>query len=193
MRAFSNRLAACVLFAANGFAADLEIRYGALERLLAEQMFTVEGRRYVRGDQSARCSFAYLESPKLAASGTNLQMQVHFNGRSALNLMGGCVGMGDAFDVTITAQPVPRDGAIGFEQLVVNTPRDSYYIRRVRTALIQSFDKNFRIDIREQARRLLEAPRGGSYEQELKDLRLSGIRVTADALVLGVDFKLIVK
>jgi hypothetical protein len=104
------------------------------------------------------------------------------------------VGMGDAFDLTIAAKPVPRDGAIAFDELNVSTPRDSYYIRRVRTALIESFSKDFRIDVREQARRLLESPRpSGPYQQELKDLRVSGVRVTSDALVLEVDFKLVVR
>jgi hypothetical protein len=59
---------------------------------------------------------------------------------------------------------------------------------------MQTFDKDFKIEIRDQAKRLLEQPRAdGAYQQELKDLDLSAIRVTAEALVLVVDFKLVVK
>lgn len=185
-----------LLMALSGTAlsADLEIRYSALERMVAAQMFTQEGRRYMRGNQAAKCQFAYLEAPKLSASGTRLQVAARFSGRSAMDLFNRCVGMGDSFAVTVTALPVPRKGAIGFEDTQVSTPKDSYYIRRVRSAMMRTFDQDFKIEIRDQARRLLEQPASGSlYQQELKDLDLTAIRVTPDALVLVVDFKLIVK
>jgi hypothetical protein len=117
-----------------------------------------------------------------------------FSGRSAMDLFNRCVGMGDSFNVNITALPVPRKGAIAFQDTQVNTTKDSYYIRRVRSAMMRTFDQDFKIEIRDQARRLLEQPATGAlYQQELKDLDLNAIRVTPDALVLVVDFKLVVK
>ncbi len=188
------RLAALLAFASLAFSADLEIRYSALERMVASQMFTQEGRRYVRGSQAEKCQYAYLEAPKLSPAGGRLQVTARFSGRSAMDLFSRCVGMGDSFDLTITAVPVPRKGAIAFQDAQVSTPKDSYYIRRVRSAMMRSFDRDFKIDIRDQARRLFEQPASGaSYRQELKDLDLSAIRVTPDALVLVVDFKLVVK
>ena len=188
------RFVVLIALAASAFPADLEIRYSALERMVAAQMFTQEGRRYVRGSQAAKCQYAYLEAPKLSAANGRLQVNARFSGSSALDLFSRCVGMGDSFNLTVTALPVPRKGSIGFEDAQVSTPKDSYYIRRVRTAMTQSFDKDFRIDIRDQARRLLEQPASPNptYQQELKDLDLTGIRVTPDALVLVIDFKLIV-
>jgi hypothetical protein len=175
--------------------ADLEIRYSALERMVAAQMFTQEGRRYVRGNQTAKCQYAYLEAPKLSAASGRLQVAARFSGRSAMDLFSRCVGMGDSFDLTISAVPVPRKGAIAFQDTQVSTLKDSYYIRRVRSAMMRSFDQDFKIEIRDQARHLLEQPAstGSVYQQELKDLDLTAIRVTPDALVLVVDFKLIVK
>jgi hypothetical protein len=188
------RFVVLVAIAARAFPADLEIRYSALERMVAGQMFTQEGRRYVRGNRAAKCQYAYLETPKLSASGGRLQVAARFSGRSAMDLFSRCVGMGDSFDLTITALPVPRKGAIAFQDTQISTPKDSYYIRRVRTAMMRSFDQDFKIEIRDQARRLLEQPASASvYQQELKDLDLTGIRVTPDALVLVVDFKLVVK
>jgi hypothetical protein len=190
-------LAVClvpILLAMPGFSADLEIRYSALDRIIAEQLFTQEGRRYVKGNKADKCQYAYLETPKLSAVDALLRVTARFSGRSALDVFGHCVGMGDSFELTISAIPVPRSGAIGFRDTQVTAAKDSYYIRRVRSALMQTFDKDFKIDIRDQAKRLLEQPRGeGAYQRELKDLDLSAIRVTAEALVLVVDFKLVVK
>jgi|SRR5689334_19152044 len=183
------------LLSSRALPADLEIRYSALERMIAAQMFTQEGRRYVRGNQSAKCQYAYLEAPKLSPAGDRLQMAARFSGRSAMDLFSRCVGMGDSFNLTITALPVPRKGGIAFQDTQISTPKDSYYIRRVRSAMMKSFNQEFKIDIRDQARRLLEQPASSSaaFQQELKDLDLTGIRVTPEALVLVIDFKLVVK
>ena len=187
--------AVLLTLAATALPADLEIRYSALERMVAAQMFTQEGRRYVKGNQAAKCQYAYLEAPKLSASGERLQVAARFSGRSAMDLFNRCVGMGDSFTVNITAVPVARKGAIAFQDTQVSTAKDSYYIRRVRSAMMRTFDQDFKIEIRDQARRLLEQPAttGSVYQPELKDLDLNAIRVTSDALVLVVDFKLIVK
>ena len=187
-------VAILLAFSGTAFSADLEIRYSALERMVAAQMFTEEGRRYVKGSQAAKCQYAYLEAPKLSATGERLRVAARFSGRSAMDLFSRCIGMGDSFDLTLTAVPVPHKGAIAFQDTQISTPKDSYYIRRVRSALMRTFDQDFKIEIREQARRLLEQPASTAvYQQELKDLDLNAIRVTPEALVLVVDFKLIVK
>jgi hypothetical protein len=176
-------------------AADLELRYGALERIIGEQMFTQDGRRYVRGSATAKCQYAYLEHPRLSADDARLRVSARFSGRSALDVLGRCVGLGDDFDVSITATPVARNGAIAFQDASVSTPKDSYYIRRVRRALAQSFGKEFKVEVRDQARRLLESPNqtSAAYQQELSSFDLNAVRVTRDALVLEVEFKLVVK
>lgn len=182
------------LCAASTFAADLELRYTALERMIADQMFTQEGKRYVRGNANARCKFAYLESPKLGAEEERLRVTARFSGRSALDVFGACMGLGDSFDLNLTAIPVPKAGAIALQDVKVTTIKDSYYIRRVRTALQQSFQKDFKIEVKEQAKRLLEQPTASaSYSQQLDDFALQAVRVTKDALVLVVDFRLVVK
>jgi hypothetical protein len=176
-------------------AADLELRYGALERIIGEQIFTQDGRRYVRGNASAKCQYAYLEHPRLSADDARLRVTAKFSGRSALDVLGRCVGLGDSFDLTITATPVARNGAIGFQDASVSTVKDSYYIRRVRQALTQSFTKDFKVEVRDQARRLLESSSqpGAVYQQELSGFELNAVRVAHDALVLEVEFKLVVK
>ena len=174
------------------FAADLELRYSALERMVAEQMFTQDGRRWVKGNAQAKCQYAYLESPKLGGDDPRLHVTARFSGRSAMDLFGKCVGMGDSFDLDLTAIPVAKDGAIALQDVRVTSAKDSYYIRRVRAALAQGFQKEFRIEVKDQARRLLEQP-SEKYKQELSSFLLQGVRVTKDALVLVVDFKLVVR
>jgi hypothetical protein len=193
------RFSVALWFVFPSLAADLELRYGAMERLIAEQLFTQDGRRYVRGNAAAKCQYAFLEAPHIGADkggadNNRLRIVAKFSGRSALDVFGTCVGLGDSFDLTILASPVPRKGFIAMEDVKVTTVKDSYYIRRVRAALQQSFAKDFKMDVREQAKKLLEQPRdNATFQQELTDFDLGGVRVTADALVLEIEFKLVVK
>jgi uncharacterized protein YqiB (DUF1249 family) len=186
-------LVAIVFLAVPALAADLELRFSALERILAEQMFTQDGKRYVKGNAQTKCQFAYLESPRLGTHEERLKVTARFSGRSALDMFGRCVGLGDSFDLTLTALPAPKDGAIALRDVKVTTVKDSYYIRRVRAALERSFSKEFKIEVKDQARRLLEQSGGGSYGREMTGFDLNGVHVIEGALVLAVEFKLVIK
>ena len=180
------------------WAADLELRYPAIERVIAGQLFSQDGRLYVRGNKSTRCKFAYLESPHVGAVDGRLRVSARFSGRTALDMMGACVGLGDSFDFTMIASPIVKNGALAFKDVSVSTPRDSFYIRRVRLALIDSFSRDFKIEVRDQARRLLEQPPTQAspqplYQRELASFDLRDVRVQPDALVLVMDFRLVVK
>ena len=174
------------------FAADIELRFDTLDRIIAAQVFTQDGRKYVRGTPATRCQFAYLEAPHLGADNGSLRVRARFSGRTAFDLLGGCIGLGDSFDLTITAAPVVRNGAIGFKDVRVTTTKDSYYIRRVRAALMESFAKDVKIDVKDQARKILEQGESTSYKAEMASFNLTEIRVTPEALVLVVDFRLVV-
>jgi hypothetical protein len=180
------------------WAAELELRYAAIERVIADQLFSQDGRLYVRGNKTTRCKFAYLESPHVGAADGRLRVSARFSGRTALDMMGACVGLGDSFDFTMIASPIVKNGALAFKEVQVSTPRDSFYIRRVRQALTSSFSRDFKIEVRDQARRLLEQSRPQAspqplYQRELASFDLRDVRVQPDALVLVMDFRLVVK
>ena len=110
--------------------------------------------------------------------------------------MGGCIGLGDSFDLTLVAAPVVRNGAIGFKDVRVATTRDSFYIRRVRAALIEAFVKDVKIEVKEQARKIrwsnLKAKASVACKTEMASFNLTEVRITPDALVLVIDFRLVV-
>jgi hypothetical protein len=182
-------LVLCLLLAASARAVELHIQFGALERMLAEQVFTEEGRRYVRGDKSNRCNFAYMESPKIESDGARLRIRAKFTGRSSLNVLGQCVGLGDAFHVVVTARPVYKDGHLRLQDVTAVGERSGFYIRRVCTALASSLAHDFRYPLESEAKRLLE----DSGKREVRGFKVPDVRVSGDALVLAVDFELRVK
>jgi hypothetical protein len=176
-------------------AVELHIQFGALERMLTEQVFSQEGRRYVHGSKTDKCNFAYLEKPQVHGEGGRLRMKARFTGRTALNVVGQCVGLGDAFDVVIAAMPVYRNGALGLQEVKVTSEgKSGYYIRRVCEAMQASLAKEFKYPLEAEARKMLEE--GGAqpgYKRDVRKFTVPDIRVTDDALVLQVDFELTVK
>ena len=189
------RAALLLLFAMNAGAVELHLQFAALERMLAEQVFTQEGRRYVRGTKQSKCNFAYLEKPQVRGDGGRLRMKARFSGRSALNFAGQCVGLGDAFDVVILALPVYKNGAIGLQEVKVTSEgKNGYYIRRVCSAMEASLARDFRYGLEREAQLLLENPSmQPNYRREVRRFNVGDIRVTNDALVMQVDFELTVK
>ncbi len=175
--------------------AELSIEYPALERILSQQLFTQEGRKYIRGSQTTKCSYAYLESPKIDAEKDRLRVRARFSGRSAGDFFGSCVGLGDWFNLAITAVPYYHNGMIGFRDVRVDSlERDGFYIRRVRSAMTQSLSRDFQYHVFDDAKRILEEKRSSApYGQQLRDFQVSQIRITPQAVVLTIDFKVIVK
>ena len=129
------------------------------------------------------------------ASGDQRGIRAHFTGRSAQNILGRCVGLGDSFDVQIASTPYYHDGVIAVKDVRVESiNKDGVYIRMVRAALAYSLGAEFQYRVMDDAKKMLEAPRDPlPISQELRSFRVSEIRVTGDALVLTLDFTLAVK
>jgi hypothetical protein len=195
-----NYLLALVLALAPGMveraaAVELRLQFGALERMLTEQVFTQEGRSYVYGSKTSKCDFAYLERPQIRGEDGKLRITARFTGRKGLNLIGQCVGLGDAFDVVITAIPQYKSGNIGLQEVkVTSAGKSGFYIRKVCEAMQSTLARDFRYPIEADAHRILEAPgTQPGYKRELRSFKVPEIRVSGDALVLGLDFELTVK
>jgi hypothetical protein len=191
----SRLLPLVLLFAPLAHAVEIHIQFAALERMLGEQLFTQDGRKYVHGSAAAKCNFAYLEKPHFQGADGKLRIRAKFTGCSALNMFGQCVGLGDAFTAAITAVPQYKDGNIGLGNVAAESEdRTGYYVRRVCAALQSSLTRDFRYPIGAAAKSALEEPGAQpSYPRELHNFRVTEIRVTNDALVLVVDFQLTVK
>src|SRR5947209_3611119 len=125
-------------------AAELQIAHGVIQRVLAEQVFTDEGRRYVRASRGSKCSFAYLEHPEVGAENGRLRIRAHFTGRSGVDLFGRYISLGDSFTVIIRATPYYRDGSVWLRAVdIASEDRDGMYVRRVRAEMARSLATQF--------------------------------------------------
>ena len=188
-------LFAALFFALATPAAELQLYFSALQRILADQIFTQDGRLYVKNTAKDRCNFAYLEKPAVSGANGRLVVRARFSGRSSQNFFGRCIGLGDSFDVLIRAVPQYRDGALALGDVHVDSPgRDGFYIRLVRAAMADSLGRSFRYGMAPAAKRILEEPSPTApFRRELRGFDVRQIRVLPDSLVLVLDFQLAVK
>jgi len=184
-----------LVIASNAAAVELHVQFGALERMLAESVFTQEGRRYVKGNKENKCNFAYLEKPQVRGENGRLRMKARFSGRSTVNLAGLCVGMGDAFDVVILALPIYKGGNVMLQDVKVSSEgKTGFYIRKVCAAMEASLARDFKYPLERETQVLLENPTTQpNYKREVRKFDVRDIRVSNDSLVLHVDFELTVK
>jgi len=184
-----------LLLATQAAAVELHVQFAALERMLGEQVFTQEGRRYVKGSKDNKCSFAYLEKPQVRGEAGRLRMKARFSGRSMLNVAGLCVGLGDAFDVVILALPIYKSGSIMLQGVKVSSEgKTGVYIRKVCAAMEAALARDFRYAVERDAQLMLENPAvQPNYKREVRKFEVHDILVSNDALVLQVDFELTVK
>src|SRR5580700_7513286 len=150
-------------------AVELHLQFGALEKMIAEAVFTQDGRRYVHNDKSNKCNFAYLERPQIQGADGRLRIRAKFTGQSALNVIGQCVGLGDAFMVIMTATPQYRNGNIVLQDVSASSEsKTGIYIRHVCPILAASLAHDFKYPLAAEAKRILEDSSGQpGYQREL--------------------------
>lgn len=174
---------------------ELRIHHSVIKKILTEQVFTDEGRKYVKANRTAKCTYAYLENPEIGEEQGRLKIRARFSGRSARDFFGRCIGLGDSFLVVITAAPYYDSGQLRLKDVkVASEGKDGLYIRRVRAALTENLSKEFSYGVMMDAKKILEEQREkASYRQELVSFQVTQIRVTSEALVLTMDFVLDVR
>ncbi len=183
------------LWGAVAFGAEIHIAFPAVHRLLADQVVTQDGRRYVSGNVSRHCDYAYLENPRVSQWHGRLMIKARFSGRKAIDVLGRCAGFGDQIDLTIAGTPVIQRGVLTLTEIQVDTGgKSSLYARLVSAALRGSFQKQFSIDIVGRARQLLEQkdPKAGLV-REVSNVEFRQVRVGPNTIILDVEFILAVR
>ncbi|MBK5293961.1 MAG: hypothetical protein JJE04_20085 [Acidobacteriia bacterium] len=173
----------------------LHMHFSTIQRMLASQVFTQDGRKFVKGQSDKQCSFAYLENPVVGSEQGRLRIRARFSGRSAFDLFSKCVGLGDAFDLSILATPQYKTGSVVFKNVMVESyGPDRFYKKQVRRVMAASLERDFRYPLAAEVRRVLEhGELAAGFRRELSDFDVTSIYVAQDSVVLSLRFHLAVK
>ena len=184
-----------VLTAACARGIELEIRFRLLEKQLSQQLFTQDGKHYVRGHAASRCSYAYLASPRFGGRDGKVVITARFSGSSSLDVFGRCVGFADTFDFEVLSALTIKDGSLKLADPQVKVlSRESFYSRQVQRALRVSIRDAVTYPIRDELRKLLLAGAApGPYKISVQSLEVRSVEVLSDSLLVRVDTRLLVE
>jgi len=171
---------------------ELHLTFGVLQKVIGAQVFTEDGRRYVKGSKEKRCSFAYLENPRVGEADGRLLVRAKFSGRSALTVLGQCVGVGDSFDVLIRMTPYAEKSLLRLREVeVASDGKKGIYARAVCKALAETIPRVLVYDFGPDFKRALEAEQPGvPFKKSVDKMTVQGIRVSKEALVLHLGLQL---
>lgn len=180
---------------AKGAGVELHLQYSAIQKVLNQQVFTEGGRLYVKGTPKTKCAYAYMEKPALGGEQGKLRIEALFNGRNAANFFGKCIGLGDEFAVRIRALPFYEHGVLRLKDVEVETAgKQTFYARKVKETIQEKLPQAFAYPVSTEARKILETRRGNEpYQQQLQSFQITRMQVTTEALVLWLEFTLVVK
>ncbi len=117
MRLFVAGLALVLLLGGEtATAGKLDVAYTSMERMIVSAFLTDGGRRYLRGDPDETCAYAFIQQPRVSATGARLELRFLFAGRAGKQVAGQCVGAGDNFDIVVSGVPRYADGDIVLDE-----------------------------------------------------------------------------
>ena len=171
---------------------ELAITFGVLQKAVAAQVFTEDGRRYVKGGKDKGCSYAYLENPRVSESDGRLLVRAKFSGRSSFNVLGKCVGIGDSFDVMIRMTPYADKTILRLRDVeVASDGKRGVYARAVCKALAETLPRVLVYDFGPDFKRTLETEQPGvAYRKHVENLMVQSLQVSKEALVLQLALRL---
>jgi hypothetical protein len=103
-------------------ACDLALGPSTIQKLVAEQMFTRQGRWYLV--DNGPC-YAYLEHPKTRLREGRLILDAHLSGRIGIQMGDGCAGSQIATNVTLSSKPVAKGSSLSLDDIRVDHVEDS--------------------------------------------------------------------
>lgn len=171
---------------------ELHLTFGVLQKVIGGQVFTDDGRKYVKGSKDKRCSFAYLENPRVGEADGRLVVRAKFSGRSAMTVLGQCVGLGDSFEVVIRMTPYAEKSLLRLRDVdVTSDGKRGVYVRAVCKQLAATLPRVLIYDFAPDFKRALEAEQPGvPFHKSVDNLNVQTIGVSREALVLQLGLKL---
>lgn len=182
-------LAGCVLVvaAAQVRAAEIVLHPSAVDATLRREVFNRNGRYVLSGDPRT-CAWAGVDSPQSSFRDGRYYLRVRFQSSAAVPLNNQCVGGGDQFWMTISAEPFAQGETVGLRNARLEEGKEVY------RPLIQLFLTNvapsaIRINLRDEVGKMLSDPRN-PYTVSVPMIEVQSVAVRENRLDVKFDFRL---
>ena len=187
MRCLTLGLLALALTGAS-LAAEIVFEHSAVDKLLAQTMFTNNGRHdLVKGP----CS-AYLDRPSVVIEGGRIRIRSHLTARIGVIDGRSCVGLAIASWTVASGRPIARGGSVVLADLRIDQVDDPNLRLLVESGLLAALPRAIELDMRQAVRGMLQN-NSGQFQAEVDTLVIDSVVAADDRLSIRFDFRLVAK
>jgi hypothetical protein len=175
-------------------AIEIKVSTEALERTLNKQLFTDNGRYYLRGKPGAAC-FAYAEDPKVSLNGDRVVVHIKAHARLGTSLHGACLGVGLNTEADVSVVPVAEGESIGFRDARIEHLSESRELNFfLEPFLSRKLPQQMKVNAADLLRQLLsQSTETTGYQILLDDLKIHSMQVQGPTLAVDFDGNLSVR
>jgi hypothetical protein len=169
-------------------ASDLALGPNSIQKLIAEQMFTQQGRWYLV--DNGPC-YAYLERPKTRLREGRLILDAHLSGRIGIQMGDSCAGSQIGTNITLSAKPVAKGPSLSLDDIRVDRVEDSAsrdILDVIRQIAPQALPKSFSLDVLTFLRSKSVGAAG--FPVTVDQFRILNAQTRRDAVVISFDISL---
>jgi hypothetical protein len=172
-----------------GYAGQLTVSRGALERTLKQQLFAgPKGLSYLKGGAQSACSIA-AEDPKLSFEQDRIVVRMKTHARLGRAVGGACVGMAFSFPAQVSFIPEAEGETIGFRDARLDRVSGNAEVNFVLSPFLRrQVPSSMKVNAAALLRQALAGSTAASgYKVTLDRLKIHSIVIQGDALIVDVD------
>jgi hypothetical protein len=169
-------------------AAEIVLEHSAVDKLLAQTMFTNNGRHDL---MKGPCS-AYLDRPSVVIEGGRIRIRSHLTARVGVVDGRSCVGLAIASWTVASGRPVARGASVVLTDLRIDQVDDPNLRLLVESGLLAALPRAIELDMRQAVRGMLQN-NSGQFQAEVDTLTIDSVVAADDRLSIRFDFRLVAK
>ena len=169
-------------------AAEIVLERSAVDKLLAQTLFTNRG----RFDLQRGACHAYLEKPGVELKGGRIRIRSHLTGRMGVESGGSCVGVGFASWTVVSGRPAPQGGTVKLVDLRVDGVDDGAVRMVLESGLFPALPRAIEFDVLKAVQDMLQGNQA-QFQASVDTFQIDSVRAEDDRLAIRFDFKLTAK
>jgi hypothetical protein len=169
-------------------AAEIVLERSAVDKLLAQTLFTNRG----RFDLQRGVCHAYLEKPGVELKGGRIRIRSHLTARLGVESAGSCVGVSFASWTVVSGRPAPQGGTVKLVDLRVDGVDDGAVRMVLESGLFPSLPRAIEFDVLKAVQDMLQSNQA-QFQASVDGFQIDSVRAEDDRLAIRFDFKLTAK
>jgi hypothetical protein len=173
---------------AGAAAAEIVLEHSAVDKLLAQTLFTNNGRHDLMKGPCA----AYLDRPSVVIEAGRIRIRSHLTARVGVVDGRSCVGLAIASWTLVSGRPVARGASVVLTDLRIDQVDDPNLRLFVESGLLAALPRAIELDMRQAVRGMLHN-NSGQFQAEVDTLTIESVVAADDKLTIRFDFRLVAK